>query len=244
MIYLSATGKIKGPNGSISDDSFPIRRGVLQGDILSPVLFIICLNSIWMRAEDINNDGWEIDGDWKLTELSYADDITTLDISPENSERRLQKLGDVANDCANMSINISKTKRMIFEMKPKVGETTEEEVKEYITKNTKANSAEYKCEYCDRIYLNKKSLSAHVWQCDVRFPERKAKRGRKSRTRTGQKLDKLIKADKLVSEVKKRKTISLNNAPIENVNIFRYLGGLISSYDEDSDEVAARIDKA
>ena len=45
VIYSNAIGRIKGANGYKSE-SFPIRRGVLQGCILSPILFILCLNSV------------------------------------------------------------------------------------------------------------------------------------------------------------------------------------------------------
>jgi hypothetical protein len=51
VIYENAMGTIYGPYGTKSEP-FPIKRGVLQGDIL----FIICLNSIWYRTE-APNDG-------------------------------------------------------------------------------------------------------------------------------------------------------------------------------------------
>ena len=70
-------GRIKGSMGYKSDP-FPIRRGVLQGCILSPILFVICLNSVWKRTPQ---HGWQIIPRWLPDELSYADDIAMIDIT-------------------------------------------------------------------------------------------------------------------------------------------------------------------
>ena len=49
MIYQNATARIKDPNGTQSEP-FDFQRGVLQGDILSPILFVLVLNSTWART--------------------------------------------------------------------------------------------------------------------------------------------------------------------------------------------------
>ena len=85
-IYKHATGRIKGAMGCKSEP-FPIKRGVLQGDILSPILFVMCLNSVWKRANVNSSEGWEILPGWLLDELSYADDIALIDTDDIVSSR-------------------------------------------------------------------------------------------------------------------------------------------------------------
>jgi hypothetical protein len=147
-IYRNAAGRIKGQNGHVSDP-FPIRRGVLQGDILSPLLFVICLNSIWKRVAS-TKDGWQITPEWLLDELSYADDIALLDTQPTSSERRLQTLNDVAKSVAAMQISRPKTMRMMIGRKMQVGKTTEEDI-------AKLGLDKYKCPACDKGYDRKVS---------------------------------------------------------------------------------------
>jgi hypothetical protein len=50
----NAMGRVRGSFGAKSEP-FSIKRGVLQGDILNPVLFIMCLNFIWYRCEEPND---------------------------------------------------------------------------------------------------------------------------------------------------------------------------------------------
>jgi len=101
--------------------SFQISRGVLQGDILSPILFILTLNSIWNRSN--NEEGWRILPGWILDELSYADDIAMISRDKETSAKRLQELSDLASKTASMRINITKTVRMQIEPLSKISRT-------------------------------------------------------------------------------------------------------------------------
>ena len=76
MIYQNATARIKDANGTQSEP-FDVQRGVLQGDILSPILFVLVLNSTWARTNPAN--GWQITPSWLLDELSYADDCVIIE---------------------------------------------------------------------------------------------------------------------------------------------------------------------
>ena len=63
-------------------DPFPIRRGVLQGCILSLILFEFGM-------ERTPQHGWQIVPGWLLDELSYADDIAMIDVLQRRREFRL-----------------------------------------------------------------------------------------------------------------------------------------------------------
>jgi Reverse transcriptase (RNA-dependent DNA polymerase) len=69
-IYRKATGYVKGFKGSMSEP-FGIFRGVLQGDILSPILFVLCLNSVWSRSVE-PTDGWSIPPPPNITHVPHG----------------------------------------------------------------------------------------------------------------------------------------------------------------------------
>ena len=132
-------------------EPFPIKRGVLQ-DILSPVLFIMCLNSIWYRTEE-PNDGWRINDTWNVPEISYADDIALFSIDTNDSQRCVQTLGKVSGETATLQFSLPKTFRMVVKPLEYVTPTT----------NDEANAAAaVKCPVCERGFGNKKGLSAHL----------------------------------------------------------------------------------
>jgi hypothetical protein len=144
-IYENAMGTVCGPFSYI-------KRGVLQGNILSPVLFIMCLNSIWYRTE-APNDEWRINDIWNVPEISYADDIALFSIDTNDSQRRVQKLGDVSGDTATLQFSLPKTFRMVVKPLEYVTPTT----------NDEANAAAaVKCSACKRGFRNKKGSSAHL----------------------------------------------------------------------------------
>lgn len=61
--------------------SFPLKRGVKQGDLMSPKLFNAVLESIFRNLK-WDNCGLDIDGK-RLSNLRFADDITLLSESKD-----------------------------------------------------------------------------------------------------------------------------------------------------------------
>jgi hypothetical protein len=227
-IYKNAVGRVRGSFGAMSDP-FPINRGVLQGDILSPILFIMCLNSIWYRSEE-PNDGWLINGEWRLPEVSYADDIALIDILREDSQRRLQKLGDISNTTAALHISLPKTFRMVVKQLEHVTATTQSE----------ANAvAKVHCPVCGRGFLNKKGVASHRRFCLGSFEAEAAN----PRPRSDQKLDALVKKKKREAIIVSEPRIIYNNEGINNVNSFKYLGAKVMNHGSDEDEVEDRVAK-
>ena len=46
----SAVTEVEGPDGeAILSDAFPVRRGVVQGDVTSPLYFILALEAILLK---------------------------------------------------------------------------------------------------------------------------------------------------------------------------------------------------
>lgn len=70
-------------------NSFQLRRGVRQGDPISPSLFISLLEDIFRKMT--MDWGFQIDGT-KLQELRFADDIILFATSAEDLRRGIQEV--------------------------------------------------------------------------------------------------------------------------------------------------------
>ena len=82
-IYDSATAvtKVADTDGTeVMSSPFPIKRGVVQGDITSPLYFILALELI-LRTHDNNRDKGVLFGGRRICTLGYADDAALLDSS-------------------------------------------------------------------------------------------------------------------------------------------------------------------
>ena len=227
VIYSNAIGRIKAAGGYKSEP-FPISRGVLQGCILSPILFVLCLNSVWKRTSP--GQGWQILPDWLLDELSYADDIGMISRTTLESQNRLQSFSDLSNQTSTMRINLSKTVRMTIAPKITVTKTTEEDII--------ADQATfmYKCEECHRTFPRPRSLSSHYQHCPHAITA-----AADAKPRRNQLANKIIEAKKRAIKVEDQAKIKLNGEFISNVEIFKYLGAKTTSYGSDEEEVEARI---
>ena len=62
----------------VQSKPFPIRRGVVQGDITSPLFFVLSLHLILMCHDNVSDKGVPFAGDIIHT-LPYADDVDLLD---------------------------------------------------------------------------------------------------------------------------------------------------------------------
>ena len=94
-VYRGTVAKVRTSDGI--SDSFPLTKGVLQGDTLAPYLFIIVLDYILRQAIPDPSLGFKLGGGTSRTskyivELVYADDIATASSNTENAQQLLQAI--------------------------------------------------------------------------------------------------------------------------------------------------------
>ncbi|RNL64605.1 hypothetical protein D7I40_24535, partial [Citrobacter sp. MH181794] len=89
--------------------SFNIARGVRQGCVISPVLFIIVLDQIIQRTNATARNGIQWTLQEKLHDLDYADDICLMSHTFSGIQEKLNELATNA-ESVGLKINIKKTK--------------------------------------------------------------------------------------------------------------------------------------
>ena len=92
-----------------------IKRGVRQGDTISPKLFTATLENIFRRL-NWENKGVKIDGEF-LSNLRFADDIFLCTETPQELQHMLQELSDESRRMG-LKMNITKTKVMVVDNTP------------------------------------------------------------------------------------------------------------------------------
>ena len=111
--------KVRSPDGDT--EYFEIVAGVLQGDMLSPYLFIICLDYMLRTSIDkIKENGIELTKKRSrrypqktITDADYADDIAILANTPDQAEILLHSLERAAAGIG-LSVNTHKTEYTCF----------------------------------------------------------------------------------------------------------------------------------
>ena len=119
MLYSNTTAMVRTTDGDT--DFFEILAGVLQGDTLSPFLFIICLDYALRIAADKHKDlGLTINKakssrypPTKITDVDYADDLAALSDSIEDATKLLIEIEKAAKQIG-LHINEGKTEFMAF----------------------------------------------------------------------------------------------------------------------------------
>lgn len=109
----------------------PIKRGVRQGDTLSPKLFTLALEDIFKKM-NWTEKGINVNGE-RLTNLRYADDIVLISQSREELEEMITDLNRESQK-VGLTMNLDKTKTMYPgpEIQINVEGTQIERVTEYI----------------------------------------------------------------------------------------------------------------
>ena len=91
-------------------DKFPIRNGIKQGDVLSPLLFNFALEHAIRRVQ-VNQGGLKLNGTHQL--LVYADDVNILSRSIHNVKKNTEALA-VSSKEIGIEVNADKSKCMVM----------------------------------------------------------------------------------------------------------------------------------
>ncbi|BES91195.1 Reverse transcriptase (RNA-dependent DNA polymerase) [Nesidiocoris tenuis] len=89
-----------------------ITEGVLQGDCLSPLLFILFLSDLGPFMDERGCHGLRIGGK-ELSQLIFADDLVVLADSVPDAQRKVNILQEYCRE-NSLSINVEKSKVLIF----------------------------------------------------------------------------------------------------------------------------------
>ena len=212
-VFAAATGivRVRLPSGvNVMSEPSNIERGVLQGDIFSPVSFIAGLDKIF-RTHDVANSGVVVgngDSSALMSKFEYADDAALIDGSTTLASARVTALAEGSLKDAAMVISVRKSKAMHVHRTRHVGATTEEDVA--------ALSLAHKCESCGREFTKQRGLKIHMarW-CDG---------GRTQRSRRGSQTDTAVKTAKRRAAEATLDKVSIGDDVLENVLNFEYLG--------------------
>ena len=163
-IYQAASAftTVAGADGKeIKSPSFPIRRGVVQGDITSPLFFILALELLLRRHDDEKNKGVLL-FESLIHTLGYADDIALIEYGDstglERLSRRLSAISKGSKADADMQISLKKTKGMHIREHQDY-EVSESEARDMCT---------YICPHlnCGRKFFNSCGLRIHASKCE------------------------------------------------------------------------------
>ena len=120
ILYKNTIVKVRSPVGDT--EYFDIVAGVLQGDMLAPYLFIICLDYVLRTSIDkIRENGFELTKKRSrrypakaITDADYADDIVILANTPNQAKTLLHSL-EWAAAGISLFVNAHKTKYMCYD---------------------------------------------------------------------------------------------------------------------------------
>ena len=127
----TATTKVTDIDGKVVHSrTFSINRGVIQGDIVSPLYFVLALELI-LRRHDTHPDKGISFGEKKVSTLGYADDATLIDNDLAVASARVNSIAVGSKDDADMSINTDKTEIMHVREQGRVTAVTAEQAKSY-----------------------------------------------------------------------------------------------------------------
>ena len=109
-MYSNTTSCVKLPQGIT--ESFNSKVGIIQGNSLSPILFIIFIDDISRIFCPLQCDAVSLDT-IKLNSLTYADDLLILSSSSIGLQNALDQLQNYSTKWG-LEINTDKTKVMVF----------------------------------------------------------------------------------------------------------------------------------
>ena len=158
----SACTKVTDVDGKFARSQvFLMQRGVVQGDITSPLYFILALDLI-LRMHDSRADKGVPLGQMIIHTLGYADDVGLLDRGDAagiaRATERVTAIAVGSKADADMSISIPKTKVMHVRSQDQITSTTKDEARKI---------CKFTCPHltCGFKFRTKRGMLAHAGRC-------------------------------------------------------------------------------
>ena len=162
-LYSKAKAKVRvtAPGGRrVYSRTIPINRGVLQGNLLSPLYFILALEHVFKKID--TGSSFSVLGLF-IDALFYADDSALLCASIEEATTRLTAFTDGFAKLADMHVHPGKTKCMHAQKTIQVAKPAQ---KDYLEEDA-TDLLHHKCDACGRNFFNKHGLAVHKGRwCD------------------------------------------------------------------------------
>ena len=194
-----------------------VSRGAIQGDIPSPVCFLVSLDKL-LREHGGIDTGIQITDDLLLSDLEFADDASLPNEDTVTASNRLTHLNEKSTEEAGMSVSIPKTKAQHIRKRPEVSATTETDIENL----PPDKQFKFKCDKCPMSYPTKHGLSVHQGRwCKKRKNAKKA-------SRKGTVADRIITRVKVDAAQSNYDKVSIGAEELENVYAFVYLGAAIA----------------
>ena len=220
MIYNNAAVRVRiqGIGGTRSySRPVPVRRGAIQGDIPSPIVFLVALDRL-LKDHGGLELGLPVTPTLLLSDLEFADDAALANSTTVEASRRLTNL-DVKAPESGMSISVPKTKVQQIRSRPEVSSTTESDILT-LPENKKFK---FQCTACEMTYPTKHGLSVHKGRwC-------KGRKTKKKPSRKGTVADKIVKQVKVEKFHEQLPKVKMGASELENVYSFTYLGTEIAA---------------
>ena len=210
--------------------NIPASRGAIQGDIPSPVFFLVALDKILKQYGSLDT-GILVTENLLLSNFEFADDASLLNDDTHSASNRLTNLGQKSEEEAGMSISIPKTKAQHIKKQPRVPDTTENDILNLPAER----QFKFACDKCTMTYPTQHGLSVHQGRwCKKRKNARKP-------SRKGTVADRVVERYKIEQLQSTLEKVSIGTDELENVYSFIYLGAEIAADGDQSVTVKHRI---
>ena len=155
-IYDVAQGMVR-VNGilgkKIFSGKFDINRGVVQGDIVSPLLFILALDNL-IQQHDTAGKGVKCGHELTVRMLGYADDAAMAEERIEEMTTRLTTLADKSAEDADMTVRLDKTYTQHVQAQEKLKASEEEAM-------AAQKKFKHQCDFCTRKFKTMGAMYTH-----------------------------------------------------------------------------------
>ena len=163
---VSAYTTAPGTDGKhVKSNSFSIDRGVLQGDVISPLFFIMALELILRRYDPACEEKGIIIGKLIVHLLGYADDVAVMDSGSKEGILRLSirviSICQGSREDADMDLSTEKTFCLHVKRQDEISPMTPEEARA---------QCKFVCPHlnCGHKFTTKVGLKIHMSRCEWR----------------------------------------------------------------------------